>query len=189
MQDKETLRTALRQRRRALAEGEQQSAAEAVAAHVAQLPGWHSARKVALYMAADGELDPTPIAARARREEKTVFLPVITADRRLQFHPWQEGAPLTTNHYGIPEPTGTDPVAIQTLDYIFLPLVGWDERGGRLGMGGGFYDRSLAGVEGVAFVGLAHECQRVPAIPVERWDVRLHFVATGLALHTCLDTP
>lgn len=188
-QDHETrkaaLRSELRQRRASLCASEQQSAADAAAAFVTRLPGWRDARNVALYFAANGELDPAPIATMARRDGKSLFLPVITTDNTLAFHHWPENAPLASNRFGIPEPAGNDAISAGDLDIVFLPLVGWDGRGGRLGMGGGFYDRSLDGVEGPAFVGLAHECQRVATIPMQDWDVRLHFVITERALHTC----
>ena len=71
------------------------------------------------------------------------------------------------------------------LDIIFLPLVGWDEFGNRLGMGGGFYDRTLAGVRQPLLVGLAHDCQRAERVPREAWDISMDFVATGSALVRC----
>jgi 5-formyltetrahydrofolate cyclo-ligase len=182
---KDALRADLRQRRRGLSAAEQQSAANAAAAFVTQLPNWRAARNVALYLAADGELDPAPIATRARQDGKSLFLPVITTRKTLCFHPWPQGAPMATNQFGIPEPTGGEATPVRDLDIIFLPLVGWDPRGGRLGMGGGFYDRSLGGIEGPTLVGLAHECQRVTVIPMQDWDVRLDFIATGHALHAC----
>lgn len=185
--EKEALRSGLRQRRNDLSATEQQSAANAAAEFVTQLPGWRTALKVALYLAADGELDPAPIATRARQEDKSLYLPVITTGNALHFHRWRHGAPMATNRFGIPEPTGNEAVPARDMDIIFLPLVGWDVRGGRLGMGGGFYDRSLHGVQGPTLVGLAHECQRVEVIPMQDWDVRLDFIATGHALHTCSD--
>ncbi len=56
---------------------------------------------------------------------------------------------------------------------------------GRLGMGGGFYDRTLAGVNGTVLIGLAHACQEVGTLPLQDWDVRLDYVATDAALHHC----
>jgi 5-formyltetrahydrofolate cyclo-ligase len=66
-----------------------------------------------------------------------------------------------------------------------MPLVGWDRQGGRLGMGGGFYDRALAGIKGPLLVGLAHAVQEVPQVPIDDWDVPLDFVVTESALHQC----
>jgi 5-formyltetrahydrofolate cyclo-ligase len=61
--------------------------------------------------------------------------------------------------------------------------VGWDLYGGRLGMGGGFYDRTLSGISGPLLVGLAHDSQRVEEVPQESWDIRLDYIATDAALY------
>jgi 5-formyltetrahydrofolate cyclo-ligase len=63
--------------------------------------------------------------------------------------------------------------------------VGWDGHGGRLGMGGGFYDRTLSGISGPLLVGLAHENQQVDEIPLENWDIALDYVATDVGLYAC----
>ena len=63
--------------------------------------------------------------------------------------------------------------------------MGWDGHGGRLGMGGGFYDRTLSGISGPLLVGLAHENQHVDEIPLENWDIALDYVATDVGLHRC----
>ena len=90
------------------------------------------------------------------------------------------------NRYGIPEPPADVPRSNPgELDIIFLPLVAWDRRGSRLGMGGGIYDRTLEGVRGPLLVGLAHSLQELDHIPAEPWDIRLHFIASDKALHRC----
>ncbi|MGB1140804.1 MAG: 5-formyltetrahydrofolate cyclo-ligase [Halioglobus sp.] len=186
---KATLRSELRQRRRALSADEQLGAARAVATAITQLPSWSGANKIATYFAADGELDPSELMALARRDHKQVFLPVITPQSTLVFHRWDPDATLTTNRYGIPEPLDGDVVQAGELGYIFMPVVGWDPAGGRLGMGGGYYDRSLQSLSGPTLVGLAHDCQRLDSIPLERWDIRLDYVATASGLHACRTTP
>ena len=98
---KAALRTQLRQQRNALSDHQQQAAASSAAEFLTQHPEWANARSIVLYQAADGELDPTPIAARARTESKQLFLPVINGTGLLAFHPWEEGARLIINQYGI----------------------------------------------------------------------------------------
>lgn len=183
---KARLREVLRQRRRSLSAAQQDAAARAVASCAAQLPQWPGARRIALYLAADAELDTSHLVALARDQSRTLFLPVIQEDSSLAFAEWQADSRLTPNRYGIPEPpaqaTRCPPAE---LDILFLPLVGWDRRGGRLGMGGGFYDRTLAGGSRPLLVGLAHSCQEVASIPMENWDIALDFVATETALIRC----
>lgn len=78
-----------------------------------------------------------------------------------------------------------------TLDAIFMPLVGFDREGHRLGMGGGFYDRTLAFTRHwpravPKLVGLGHHSQEVARLPVQPWDVSLHAIATDREVIYCL---
>jgi len=183
---KAALRRRLRERRRSLSAREQAAAAESITRLVLQLPGWGEARNIALYLAADGEIDCAALAGTARRQDKNLYLPVINTDDSLGFAAWVEGEPLLENRFNIPEPAvHATRCPVAALDILFMPLVGWDSEGGRLGMGGGFYDKTLAGVQGPLLVGLAHECQRTAEIPREEWDITLDFVATPSALHDC----
>lgn len=185
-QSKAQLRSALRQRRQTLSPPEQSAAAQAVARFAIELPQWSQARRIAVYLAADGEVDTSPLAVIARAQSRQLFLPVIQQDNSLTFAEWQSDCTLTTNRFGIPEPSALAtrcPVA--KLDILFLPLVGWDRLGGRLGMGGGFYDRTLSDDVRPLLVGVAHSCQEVDFIPRESWDIPLDFVATDTALHRC----
>jgi 5-formyltetrahydrofolate cyclo-ligase len=180
---KPELRTVLRQRRNALSPSQQRAAARSLVASVTRLPAWTDARHIAVYLARDGEIDTGPLKTAARQQGMHVYLPVITDADSLQFARWASGAALTKNRYGIPEPPATPCCAPSDLDIIFMPLVGWDMRGNRLGMGGGFFDRTLSGTGAGLLVGLAHECQRVEKIPRESWDVSLDYIATDAALY------
>jgi 5-formyltetrahydrofolate cyclo-ligase len=189
---KTQLRNQLRQQRRKLSPERQAKAGAAAAALVPQLASWPRAKRIGLYLANDGELETGPLARLCRETGKTLFLPVISADKRLSFATWTGADPLMPNQYGIGEPAADSPrCAPQELDIIFLPLVGWDRSGGRLGMGGGYYDRTLAGLEqegcgaGPLLVGLAHALQEVARVPRESWDVAMDFVVTNRDLHDC----
>jgi len=180
------LRSDLRQRRQALSPAQQHLAAEGLTVSIAALPGWPGSQRIALYLPADGEIGTGPLAELARSQDKRLYLPVIEEDQHLSFAAWQTGASLLSNRYGIPEPpTGAELCPVAGLDIIFMPVVGWDLAGGRLGMGGGFYDRTLSGVAGPLLVGLAHDFQQVDSIPQEDWDISLNFIATETALHCC----
>jgi len=183
---KHALRRELRQRRSDLSAQQQRRAAAALPRVVAGLPGWAEAACVALYMPAHSEIDTAPLAAEMRRMGKSLYLPVLQPGDTLAFAAWDASLPLCRNRFNIPEPDGAAKrCAPGSLDIVFMPLLGWDRRGGRLGMGGGFYDRALAGVAGPLRVGLAHDCQRVARVPCEPWDVALDFVATGSGLRDC----
>ncbi|MEP4148970.1 MAG: 5-formyltetrahydrofolate cyclo-ligase [Halioglobus sp.] len=178
------LRRHMRQLRRALTQNQRDRAAIELARHVTALPGWDNASKVALYLPSDGEADPSLIEKALRSSGKAPYLPVIQADNSLLFAPWEESGQLQKNRFGIPEPQTATSNADE-LEIILLPLVAWDAQGQRLGMGGGYYDSSLAAASNVIKVGVAFELQRVDALVTEPWDIRMDFIATESRLIEC----
>jgi 5-formyltetrahydrofolate cyclo-ligase len=195
-QTKAQLRATLRQRRRKLNAACRARAAESAAAAVAALPDWPRRRRIALYLPADGEFETAAIAGRCRREARELYLPRVNASGHMTFSLWREEAQLSANRYGIPEPPpGAPNRSAGELDLIFLPLVGWDRHGTRLGMGGGYYDRALAttGCTGhptstplrPLLVGLAYSVQETPRLPAQTWDIPLDFVLTERGLYRC----
>lgn len=96
---------------------------------------------------------------------------------------------LRPNRFGIPEPAGTTVFRARQLDLLLMPLVGFDTAGHRLGMGGGFYDATLAYMRQrrhwrkPRLIGVAFECQRVTALPHDPWDMPLDAVLTEKRLY------
>lgn len=180
--ERATLRRQLRAARRALTPHAQAVAARRLARRLAALPALKRARRIALYWPMDGEIDPRLL--RTRLPAATFYLPLLQPfpAATLRFARWTRGDRLARNRFGIPEPRGRATVAARQLDVVLMPLTGFDARGNRLGMGGGFYDRTLAfhrhGGPRPLLVGVAHACQQVPALPVAAWDVPLAAVAT-----------
>lgn len=182
------LRRQLRQARRNLSPLQQKQAARNLYRQLAQHPLFRRARHIALYLPTDGEIDPRPLLRAAQRRGKATYLPVLSAwpRTRMDFQRVRAHEQLARNRFRIEEPR-TNPARQRhawTLDLILLPLVGFDEEGGRLGMGGGFYDRSLAyrqlrkNWHKPTLLGLAHECQKVDKLALASWDVRLQAVVT-----------
>ncbi|MFI8741856.1 5-formyltetrahydrofolate cyclo-ligase [Stutzerimonas zhaodongensis] len=182
------LRRQLRQARRQLSPTQQRRAAQNLYRQLAQHPIFRRARHVALYLPNDGEIDPRPLLREAQRRGKATYLPVLNAwpRTRMVFQRIMPNEHLKPNRFGIPEPAfrPTRQRRIWTLDLVLMPLVGFDENGGRLGMGGGFYDRSLAyrdrrkNGHKPTLLGLAHECQKVDRLPLGPWDVSLQATVT-----------
>ncbi len=175
---KDELRRSLRQRRAAVSAATRADAAKAAAGLIETLPPWATCKQLGLYQPASDEFDALPIAELARARGMDIYLPVID-DQRLRFALWAPDADLLPNRYGIPEPDAqARRIEPSELDLLLMPLVGWDRRGGRLGMGGGYYDRTLATVARPTLAGLAYAAQEVGAVPTDPWDVPLDYVLT-----------
>ena len=178
----------LRNARRQLTPAQQQRAARGLYRQLAQHPMFRKARHIALYLPNDCEIDPRPLMREAQRRGKHTYLPVLSAWPRTKmvFQRVEQGEKLRPNRFRITEPRidRRKQRVIWALELILLPLVGFDESGGRLGMGGGFYDRSLAyrarrsAWHKPALVGLAHECQKVNQLAQASWDVPLEGTVT-----------
>jgi 5-formyltetrahydrofolate cyclo-ligase len=138
-------------------------------------------RRVALYMAAGGEVGTERIRAACRAAGTLIFYPRVMEDGRLSFYPdggddgWERGK------YGLLEPK--IPPGVSGIrggfDLVLVPGVAFDSRGRRLGKGLGYYDRFLNGLAGTAVaVGLAFSRQLVPEVPVDSWDMPVDAVVT-----------
>ena len=182
------LRRMLRKARRALTPSEQRKAAHGLYRQLAQHPLFRRAKHISLYLPTDGEIDPRLLLRAAQRRGKATYLPVLSAWPRTKMV-FQRICPqdkLRRNRFRIAEPLANRARQrkVWALDLILLPLVGFDAHGGRLGMGGGFYDRSLAhktrhpGMHKPRLLGLAHECQKVEKLPTASWDVPLQATVT-----------
>ena len=177
------LRRMLRKARRALTPSEQRQAALGVYRQLAQHPLFRRAKHISLYLPTDGELDPRLLLRAAQRRGKATYLPVLSAWPRTKmvFQRVRPGDKLLPNRFRILEPrvNAQRQRQVWALDLVLLPLVGFDDAGGRLGMGGGFYDRSLAYLarrrswRKPTLLGLAHECQKVERLAQASWDVPL----------------
>ncbi len=188
--NKLSLRRRIRARRSALLPAVARIAAFSAVHRLWSLPCLARARRLAIYLPAAGELDCTPMALQAWRRGRQVFLPVI-AGRTLRFAPFHPGSDLRANRFGIPEPVTPrrNWRNARQLDVIVAPLVAFDSDGRRLGMGGGFYDRTLAFRTRRSrgrrphFIGLAFEMQKVAKLPSDAWDVALDAVVTESATY------
>lgn len=177
---KARLRAVLRRRRRQLGAGQRRRLSVRACARARAVVG--RARRIGAYLPHGFELDPEWLMRRLERAGHDIYVPLVgrRSDQVLRFTRWR--APFLTNRYGIREPRRREIIKASELDLIIVPLVGFDERGTRLGQGGGHYDRTLAhlGRSGLRpqRVGLAFECQRVALLPRDRHDVPLTAVVT-----------
>ncbi|HKJ08574.1 MAG TPA: 5-formyltetrahydrofolate cyclo-ligase [Gammaproteobacteria bacterium] len=193
MTSRTDLRRRMRRQRRALTPSQRIEAAWRMADHLAASALFRNSRRIAAYLPADGEMDPEPLMERAWELGKTVYLPVLVpfGHNRLWFAPYRPGDRLMSNCYGIDEPriVHRGRISATALDLVLAPLVAFDARGNRLGMGGGYYDRSFGFLrrrrhwQKPRLVGLAYDFQQVEALPAQPWDVPLTAVATDVGLY------
>ena len=186
--DLRALRRDIRSRRAALTPAVRIAAAQQVAARLSSLASMPASGYVAGYWAVDGEI-PLLSWQTSLGSDRIYCLPVLGDDDRLRFAPWRSGDALVSNRFGIPEPDveRTSLLDASALAAIVMPLVAFDASGNRIGMGGGWYDRTLAGVRDrqprPLLVGAAYELQRVDAIAPAAWDVPLDAVCTESSVY------
>jgi 5-formyltetrahydrofolate cyclo-ligase len=154
---------------------------------------FRNSRRIGLYLPNDGEMDPLSLLRRAWSMHKLCYLPVLDTlgSNRLWFIPYRDGDALKPNRFGIPEPVRPTRTRVHAsaLDLILAPLVAFDRHGQRLGMGGGYYDRSLGFLRRrrhwrrPRLYGLAYEFQKLSRLQVAAWDIGLDGCFTDERLH------
>ena len=181
---RQQIRQQIRQRRRALTPEQQTQFALQAADRMMAYPPVLLAQTVAVFLSFDGELDTRPLIDQLWRAGKRVYLPVLHpfSPGNLLFLHYHPNSDLVVNRLNIREPKldVRDVLPLSRLDVLVTPLVAFDAAGQRLGMGGGFYDRTLQNWRRHRLqpVGYAHDCQQVDALPTEQWDIPLPAVIT-----------
>ena len=180
----QALRTQLRQQirktRANLTALQQQQAEDSITQQALALIEAQNAQHIALYVSFDGEISTEKLIKTLWAQDKHVYLPVLHPfnPNHLLFLRYLPDTLMLKNKFGIWEPklNVQNVLPLKELDILFTPLVAFDKQGNRLGMGGGFYDRTLQNWQNTSFipVGLAHQCQQVEQLPTEVWDVPLH---------------
>ncbi len=179
------LRLKLRQKRRSLSAEQQTLAAEKLLKNIQHSDITKHHQHIALYLSNDGEINPEPVIDWLWQQGKLCYLPVLndSGNHQLDFVAYQSVTTMVKNRFGINEPENKPAQRItpHQLDLVFMPLTGFDEQGQRMGMGGGYYDRTFAFVEKdktPVLIGLAHECQKVVSVYTSDWDVPMQGVVT-----------
>lgn len=183
---RQDLRKIIREKRNSLSSDTQYLAGLDLVTQFQKLPELTTAQHIALYITADGEIDTKPLIEWLWQQGKRVYLPVIHpfSHGHLLFLRYASDTPMVLNQFAIAEPKldQTQIIPVSQLDLICTPLVAFDVNGHRLGMGGGYYDRTLEpwfnSQQGPKAIGLSHDCQLVDALPIESWDVPLPKIVT-----------
>jgi 5-formyltetrahydrofolate cyclo-ligase len=189
---KAALRREILARRDALDLDSRARLSAAVLGRVAALDAFRRARVVLGYASFASELDTRAFLHAVLAGGRALVLPrVERAARRLALHQVRDlDTELQPGPWGIPEPAPTRcrPVTTGEIDFVLVPGVVFDHGGGRIGYGGGYYDRLLAAwLEPTPpLVAAAFELQVVPAVPVLATDRRVDLVVTESRIYPAL---
>ncbi len=184
MEHKQTLRQQMRRQRQNLTHEQVLSAAIGVSDQLDDLLA-DDDYPLAIYLSFDNELDTGPFINRALTQDRIILLPVLQAKGcAMRFKQYQQDMVLEENRYGIGEPVSGREYLVSECQTICLPLTAFDRQGGRIGMGGGYYDVTLASFgkrtqnTNPKLLGLGYEFQELPECPMEAHDQRLDCIVT-----------
>jgi 5-formyltetrahydrofolate cyclo-ligase len=166
-----------------------EQAATALCEMIIVLDAYKNANRIAAYFAVNGEIDLSPVIDHALKNNKEVYLPNLD-QKSLRFSPYFHEQKMRINKFKLPEPDVSDEEMLmpEQLDLVLAPLVVFDTDRNRIGMGGGFYDRSFEFRKDETrlkpmLIGVAHEGQKVNQLIPEDWDVRLDKIVTDIDLY------
>ncbi len=179
------IRDTIKAQRNALSPDDVVDASIDISRHLWNLPVLSRARRIACYFPVGHEVDCRFFISSAWERGRTVLLPVLWGPE-LKFATYDSGTTFLRNQHDIPEPAGkkSHQAKPQEIDVVLAPLVAFDTTGNRIGMGGGYYDRSFRFMRSrttwhrPALIGLAYDFQKVPQIKAHSWDIPLQFVVT-----------
>lgn len=192
--ERKKIRRLMRERRHDLDHEGMRHASEQLCRRLFALPRLHRVRNLAAYLAVKNEIPLDPVIETAWSLNIPVYLPCLRGEH-LEFRRYTPDTSLRRNRFGIPEPEIVQGARINArfLDTVLTPLLAFDDAGGRLGTGGGFYDRSFEFLrernywKRPTLIGVAYEFQRMPSLPLAPWDIPLQAVVTDIATRTFHD--
>jgi len=189
--DRAALRRRLKQLRRAVPKADRRAAGAAIARHIRRAFNLRPGLRIAVYAPLPSELDTAALVRLGTRHHCRIYLPRLTDLRRRRMQFVEARGAMRRNHLGILEPVRLRRLSARNLDLVFVPLVGFDATGMRLGMGAGYYDRAFAFLRlrsrwlHPRLIGLAYSFQQLPHIEGEPHDVRLQGVITEKGAIKC----
>ena len=180
MQDQKTIRKHIQAQRKSLSAAQQREYSQQLCAQVLQSRLLEAAKHIAIYLPVKGEADPTLLLKISELTNKQFYLPVLSSTKQnhLAFAKYDEATVMKLNRFKIPEPDVQQNELLEdltTLDCVITPLVGVDNAGNRIGMGGGFYDRTFAfkktSKTKPLLIGFCYDLQLIAPQTPQRWDV------------------
>ena len=179
------IRNIIKEKRSQLSEKELHLTSKAITERIRSFKFPKELTKIGIYYAVNNEVDVHPLCKILWQESKRVYLPIVEK-KKLLVGEYRDTSNLKNNRFKIPEPiVGIESqISAFELDLIFMPLVAFDPMGNRIGMGGGFYDRTLDNkqldndLKKPILVGVAYEFQKQNKIQPNSWDIPLDMIFT-----------
>lgn len=187
---KQSLRQQILHKRKRLTNADQERKSKNIVNTIINTAIFRNAGRIATYYAIAGEANPKALQTCTH---KHFYLPILAKDKTLALHfaPVDETTQFKNNLFSIPEPI-CDPnkyISAESLDLVIMPLLGFDLKGNRLGMGGGYYDRCFSFKKNhllkPILLGFAYDFQEVDEIITEPWDIGFDYIATETRLIEC----
>jgi 5-formyltetrahydrofolate cyclo-ligase len=197
LQTKEEIRKTVLTKRRTITKDKRTHAADAASRLLLAHSVFTTSQHIACYLSQIDEFDCLPIIQAIWQLGKTCYLPILSSQQKktLEFAVYQPDTLLQRNKYHIFEPVEGETISLETLDLVIVPLVAFDLHGHRIGMGGGYYDRTFSFKQKTGFItkpyllGLAYELQKLSALPYDPWDVSLQGIITEEKLYDVTHSP
>ena len=170
--------------RMSLSQDERDKASKTIAQKVTHSSWFQRSKTIACYLPVPGEVDTWRIFARALRMKKRIFAPIVEKNGRMSFRQITPETALHRNHHGLFEPRDGDWIEARALDVVITPLVAFDGNNHRIGMGGGYFDRTFSFLScrnsflHPKLIGVAFACQKMEKIPPNPWDIRVFSIIT-----------
>ena len=180
------LRQSIRKQRQSISTPNRKKFAKKLLSQVQKLSNFQKKQKIAIYLPNDGEIDTKSIKNFLENRGFSIYLPILVG-KSLKFA--KVGKNFRKNKFGINEPISSHILNANQMNIIFMPLVGFDQNKNRIGMGGGFYDRTLEfkkrlqNYKNPKLYGLAFDCQKVDELYVQPWDVSMDAVITPTRIY------
>lgn len=181
----ENLRKSLIKKRNSVSLHKRRSAAEQAVHYLVGSALVAEHKNVGSYFSVKGEFPTDSLNLCLMQQKKNIYFPVLGDNSFLKFRRYREESELCLNRLRIPEPSGNEPlIKVEHLNTIIIPIVGFDNAGNRIGMGGGHYDRSLASLKNLQvenkpfLLGIAFDCQEVESTNPQLWDIPMDAILT-----------
>lgn len=173
--DKQQLRKAIREKKRAMPPEEIERRSEILARLFLETPEYRQARTLYGYLPYNQEVRTIPILEQALRDGKQVAVPKVYGDT-MHFLLLEDLTQVAKGYAGIPEPIADGPVAQDPAALVLMPGLAFDPQGHRIGYGGGFYDKFLAQEPEHPTVALCYDFQVLPHLDTQEFDIPVDLV-------------